>query len=250
MSSFGSPRVVDLHSWNYRKTVQEQFTTLDCSPRKEQQPNDNCCSNSPSTSHSSLIESDKGGVKEEKPPFSYVALITMAIKSSATGKVTLAEIYDYLTHNFEYFRTRKNRGWMNAVRHNLTLNDCFVKLPRDPLMRGKGSFWCIDPQSNGMFNHGSLKRRRSRYTRNRCEVEVVNDIMLQDFARNTVVVPYPACYVEHGIPWVVSPYMNKTIEPPRKKQFSNFSIDAILAKDPPKKSKHVLEWLGTEVWQC
>ena len=66
---------------------------------------------------------------------------------------------------------------MNAVRHDLTLKDCFVKLPRDLHMRGKGSFWCIDPESKGMLNHGSLKRRRTRHKRARNEVDVVRDIM-------------------------------------------------------------------------
>ena len=190
-------------------------------------------------------------VAVEKPPMSYVALITMAIRSSSYGRLTLSEIYDYLIKNFEFFRTTRSRGWMNAVRHNLTLNDCFVKLPRDPLMRGKGSFWCIDPESTGMFNHGSLKRRRTRYKRARDEVDVIRDIMSTKHCSFThgshqQLHPYlPYCHSKH-----CSSFQKE--EHPPKRQFSNFTIDAILAKDlsmKPEKSKQLRKFCSTEVWQ-
>ena len=197
---------------------------------------------------SSLDEKD---VTVEKPPMSYVALITMAIKNSSDGRLTLSEIYDYLIKNFKFFRTTRSRGWMNAVRHNLTLNDCFVKLPRDPLMRGKGSFWCIDPESTGMFNHGSLKRRRTRYKRARDEVEVIKDIMSKKYSGNSYV---HANQQRRRAPYCGSrtfSLVNVEGNPPKKK-FSNFSIDAILAKDPAKKcnrSKPMFKFCSTEVWQ-
>ena len=187
----------------------------------------------------------------EKPPMSYVALITMAIRSSRDGRLTLSEIYDYLIKNFEFFRTSKSRGWMNAVRHNLTLNDCFVKLPRDPLMRGKGSFWCIDPESKGMFNHGSLKRRRTRYKRARNEVDVVRDIM----SGRGSGIPYTQSNqqrIEPCLPCCRKKTFTPVIERPPNKQFSNFSIDAILANEPAKRPRNptqILKFCSTEVWK-
>ena len=190
-------------------------------------------------------------MKVEKPPMSYVALITMAIRSSPDGRLTLSEIYDYLIKNFEFFRASQSRGWMNAVRHNLTLNDCFVKLPRDPLMRGKGSFWCIDPESTGMFNHGSLKRRRTRYKRARNEVDVVRDIM----SGRGSTIPYTQGSqqrIEPCRPCCRKRTFSPVIDRPPNKQFSNFSIDAILGNEPTKRlqePKQILKFCSTEVWQ-
>ena len=77
---------------------------------------------------------------DPKPPFSYVALITMAIQNSAHGKATLAEIYAYIKTKFPYFeRTKKN--WQNSIRHNLSLNDCFIRVPREDGGGHKGSYW-------------------------------------------------------------------------------------------------------------
>src|SRR5690606_12089231 len=67
--------------------------------------------------------------RPEKPPYSYIALITMAIQNSRERKVTLSEIYSFLQERFEFFRGTYT-GWKNSVRHNLSLNECFVKLPK------------------------------------------------------------------------------------------------------------------------
>uniref|UniRef100_A0A1B6C6J1 Forkhead box protein L2 n=1 Tax=Clastoptera arizonana TaxID=38151 RepID=A0A1B6C6J1_9HEMI len=96
-----------------------------------------------------------------KPPYSYVALITMAIESSITKKATLAEIYNYITTNFPYFSDNHKKGWQNSIRHNLSLNECFYKIPRDPTSsERKGNWWAIDPRFNDMFENGNFRRRK------------------------------------------------------------------------------------------
>ncbi|XP_037079459.1 fork head domain-containing protein FD4-like [Pollicipes pollicipes] len=105
-------------------------------------------------------QSDPG--REEKPPFSYISLTAMAIWSSADRMLPLCEIYRFITDRFPYYRGNCKK-WQNSLRHNLSFNDCFVKVPRRPGRPGKGALWTLHPRALRMFEDGSLLRRRRRF---------------------------------------------------------------------------------------
>ncbi|RVE47266.1 hypothetical protein evm_008063 [Chilo suppressalis] len=97
-----------------------------------------------------------------KPPYSYISLITMAIQNSSTRMLTLSEIYQFIMDLFPFYRQNQQR-WQNSIRHSLSFNDCFVKVPRTPDKPGKGSFWTLHPDSGNMFENGCFLRRQKRF---------------------------------------------------------------------------------------
>jgi len=76
--------------------------------------------------------------------------------------MTLSEIYQFIMDRFPYYRENTQR-WQNSLRHNLSFNDCFIKLPRRPDRPGKGSYWALHPACGDMFDNGSFLRRRKRF---------------------------------------------------------------------------------------
>lgn len=110
----------------------------------------------PSTSNSAL--------DLRKPPYSYAQLIVQSISASPNKQLTLADIYSYISKTYPYYRTGPSKGWQNSIRHNLSLNRFFLKVPRtDEDERRKGSFWKIDPSNEINLIEQSYKQRRRQY---------------------------------------------------------------------------------------
>lgn len=88
------------------------------------------------------IDYSKDSAKDLKPPYSYATLIAQAIFSSEEEKLTLNNIYNWIMDRYAFYRHSQS-GWQNSIRHNLSLNKAFQKVPRRTDEPGKGMKWQI-----------------------------------------------------------------------------------------------------------
>lgn len=108
---------------------------------------------------------------DQKPPYSYISLTTMAIQTSPDKMLPLSDIYKFIMDRFPFYRKNTQR-WQNSLRHNLSFNDCFIKISRRPDRPGKGSFWALHPKCYDMFENGSFLRRRKRFKLSKVEKDI------------------------------------------------------------------------------
>ncbi|XP_053713801.1 forkhead box protein E1 [Synchiropus splendidus] len=145
----------------------------------------------------------KRPLQRGKPPYSYIALISMAIANSPERKLTLGGIYKFITERFPFYRDNSKK-WQNSIRHNLTLNDCFIKIPREPGRPGKGNYWALDPNAEDMFESGSFLRRRKRFKR--CDLSTYSSYVHEAPVFSPVQIARSAAYAN-------SVYPNMTVSP-------------------------------------
>lgn len=145
----------------------------------------------------------KRPLQRGKPPYSYIALISMAIANSPDRKLTLGGIYKFITERFPFYRDNSKK-WQNSIRHNLTLNDCFIKIPREPGRPGKGNYWALDPNAEDMFESGSFLRRRKRFKR--CDLSTYASYVHESPVFSPVQITRSAAYTN-------TVYPNMTVSP-------------------------------------
>ncbi|PAV83999.1 hypothetical protein WR25_17941 [Diploscapter pachys] len=95
----------------------------------------------------------------ERPSLSYKDLIIEAIESSPEKRLKLNEIYQVIRLLHPYYRHRPDQwGWQNSIRHNLSLHDCFVKLPLKQTSASGvvGHFWTVVPE---LSDRQTLRKR-------------------------------------------------------------------------------------------
>ncbi|MCJ1470167.1 hypothetical protein MMC07_008812 [Pseudocyphellaria aurata] len=100
-----------------------------------------------------LIEDDGS-----KPPYSYRSLIGMSILRAPNRRLTLAQIYKWISDTFSYYRA-SDAGWQNSIRHNLSLNKAFIKQERPKDDPGKGNYWAIEAGMESQFVKDKPTRR-------------------------------------------------------------------------------------------
>ncbi|PYH94976.1 hypothetical protein BO71DRAFT_217654 [Aspergillus ellipticus CBS 707.79] len=93
-----------------------------------------------------------------KPPYSYATLIGMSILRASNRRLTLAQIYKWISDTFSYYKN-SDPGWQNSIRHNLSLNKAFIKQERPKDDPGKGNYWAIEPGMEIQFLKDKPLRR-------------------------------------------------------------------------------------------
>lgn len=64
----------------------------------------------------------------KRPPHTYPSLIAQAILDSNQNLITLRGIYEYIMEKYPYYKFCHDKSaWQNSIRHNLSLNQCFIK---------------------------------------------------------------------------------------------------------------------------
>ncbi|XP_072498158.1 forkhead box protein P4 isoform X5 [Notamacropus eugenii] len=125
-----------------------------------------------------------------RPPFTYASLIRQAILETPDRQLTLNEIYNWFTRMFAYFR-RNTATWKNAVRHNLSLHKCFVRVENV-----KGAVWTVD-------EHEYQKRRPPKMTGSPTLVKN----MISGLSYGALNASYQAALAESSFPLLNSPSM-------------------------------------------
>ncbi|KAF8636434.1 hypothetical protein AX17_003616 [Amanita inopinata Kibby_2008] len=96
-----------------------------------------------------------GPYSSNKPDLSYAALVGQAILSSPEHRLTLQEIYDWITIVYPHYK-RGETTWMNSIRHVLSTTVCFRKVPRD---RSVGrTLWAIWDEDLECFKGGGFRK--------------------------------------------------------------------------------------------
>ncbi|KAL3859951.1 hypothetical protein ACJMK2_010130 [Sinanodonta woodiana] len=101
-----------------------------------------------------------------KPPYTYLGMIVVAIENSVNKQLTLSEIHDVLREFFPFF-CGLYTGWKDSVRHNLSNNQCFYKVPKDPCdLKCRHHYWRVDLEkvpSEAFRRHESKDTMKGQY---------------------------------------------------------------------------------------
>ncbi|KAL5512148.1 hypothetical protein ACEPAG_3669 [Sanghuangporus baumii] len=142
------------------------------------------------------LDSLRDGPPGSKPFYPYSTLIRYTIKGSPTQKLLLEDIYYAIESRFPYFRTAPS-GWKNSVRHCLSINPCFEKVPRPLTDRGKGSYWTINETIDPSIGGHRIRKRRGKQSKRNSHNEVEQDI---DYAPHEAAAPAPSVGFEPPAP--------------------------------------------------
>lgn len=137
----------------------------------------------------------------QKPGHSYAQLIGMAILRSPNRRLTLAQIYKWISDTYKFYKAEE-AGWQNSIRHNLSLHKAFIKVERPKDDPGKGNYWTIQEGMEMQF----IKEKPTRKTASTAENLPVMSTRLEPPIQPVVApmpeptLPPPAPFAQHSLP--------------------------------------------------
>jgi hypothetical protein len=159
----------------------------------------------------------------EKPDVSYIELVANSIMASRDNSVLLGDIYQWITDNYPYYK-HTNNSWRNSIRHNLSVNECFVKGKR--VKNGRGFYWSIHASCIDAFKNGDFDRRKARRQVQQCNrafssaLDELKHIQQRAFHRDAK----PDTHTAYQHTDCVNPQMSST--PFRNQHYPSFHINA------------------------
>ncbi|KAJ5320523.1 hypothetical protein N7508_000806 [Penicillium antarcticum] len=152
-----------------------------------------------------------------KPPYSYATLIGMSILRANNRRLTLAQIYKWISDTFSYYKN-SDPGWQNSIRHNLSLNKAFIKQERPKDDPGKGNYWAIEPGMEAQFLKDKQVRRAT-----------MSSLPLPSIPQRDLGLPHSASTTT----WMVPPPPAHHAPAPKPPPVADLDSDATLpASDP------------------
>ncbi|KAI2642705.1 hypothetical protein GGS21DRAFT_188866 [Xylaria nigripes] len=125
-----------------------------------------------------------------KPGHSYAQLIGMAILRAPQKKLTLSQIYKWISDTYKFYNAN-DAGWQNSIRHNLSLNKAFIKKERPKDDPGKGNYWAIEPGMEQQFIKEKPSRKAAAGLEN---VHIMSMVPRVDYAQ------FEPPYLQDGLP--------------------------------------------------
>ncbi|KAM9292227.1 forkhead box protein H1-like [Gastrophryne carolinensis] len=184
----------------------------------------------PQPQRSSKKVKKKNYQRHAKPPYSYLAMIALVIRGSPDRMLKLSQILKHIEILFPFFKG-DYIGWKDSVRHNLSSNDCFRKVLKDPgKPQAKGNYWTVDVSR---IPREAMKLQNTVTARDGGNLFVADlaPFILHDykFSAGDVYQPMPRLSPSSGDVYQLEPRLSPSSipdEPPNK--LNSFMIDSLL----------------------
>ena len=85
----------------------------------------------------------------QRPSESLKVLIAHAMAERSDRSMMVGEIYQRIKDKHAFYRSQAEASWQSSIRHCLTINKCFVKVPKAAADAAhKGGCWTMVPEAD------------------------------------------------------------------------------------------------------